>query len=306
MAVAVIAASFVVPTTGRLELIEPLLRSIEAQSLPVEVLLMDDGGSAELAALVQRDFPRVRYYHLGTRRGPAFQRNRGIELASSEFVFPIDDDTLLPSTQTVAQTLREFDDPRIAAVAIPYVNVRLDASVRQAAPDRSGIWVVHAFVGAAHAVRRSSFLAAGGYREHFFYMGEEGELSLRWLSKGLIVRAGVADPIEHLESPLRNTALADYHGRRNDILFAWHHVPRGVLAVHLAGTTLNAVRTAWRVGRGWHMLRGTLAGYADCARRSDERDPVTPALYRLHRRLKRHGPLPLSAIQSDLPPCSPC
>ena len=82
--------------------------------------------------------------------------------------------------------------------------------------------VVHAFVGAAHAVRRDVFLKVGGYREHFFFMGEEGDLCLRMMQAGYVTRLGRADPIYHLESSRRDLSRAGFSGRRNDILFAWH------------------------------------------------------------------------------------
>jgi GT2 family glycosyltransferase len=266
---------------------------------------MDDGGSTELAAILQRDFPSVRYHSLATAKGPAFQRNRGIELASTEFVFPLDDDTVLQSTDTVRQTIADFDDPRIAAVAIPHVNVRVDRVVRHRAPDDQSTWVVHAFTGAAHAIRRSAFLAAGGYREHFFYMGEEGDLCLRLLNHGLVVRAGRADHIDHLESPQRNSALADFCCRRNDLFFAWHNVPSSRLPLHFMGTTLNGVVSSLRAPNTISALRGMAAGYAEIAQHHVPRQPVSLDVYSLQRLLKSKGPLRLTEIEDRLPRRAP-
>lgn len=296
------AASFVIPTRGRIEIIHGLLETIRQQTVPVEVLVMDDGGSAELRSMLAREFPDARYHSLGTGRGPGFQRNRGVALSTSEIVFPIDDDTLLPSADIVERTIAEFDDPRIAAIAIPYVNVRCDATVRHRAPDEESIWVVHAFTGASHAIRRSAFLAAGGYREEFFYMGEEGDLCLRLLNRGLVVRAGSAGPIHHLESPQRNSALADFCCRRNDLLFAWHNVPASHLPAHLAGTTINGVMSSLRAPNTLSAFKGMASGYAQIALRHVDREPVSVAVYRLQRRLKSNGPVRLRDIERDLPP----
>ncbi len=295
-----VAASFVIPTRGRNAQLVELLRSIERQSVTTETLVMDDAGSPELAALLAREFPSVRYYAIGTGRGPTFQRNRGIDAASAEIVFPLDDDATLPSPHTVEQTLAEFNHPRVVAVAIPYVNIRYDSRVRQRAPDADTVWVEHAFIGASHALRRSAFLRVGGYREHFLYMGEEGDLCLRLLSLGYVVRAGTADPIHHHESPIRNSALADYCGRRNDILFAWHNVPAGALAVHLAGTTWNGLKSSLRASNRIRSFQGLLVGYRDIVRLWHARRPVSTAAYRLHRELKTQGPCRLVDIQSQL------
>ena len=294
------SVSFVVPTRMRVEQVVDLLRSIAAQTVPSEALIMDDAGSADLENVLARDFPWVRYHCVATGHGPAFQRNRGIEMAAGEIVFPLDDDTRLPSPRTVAQTLADFSDPRVAAVAVPYVNVRCDDTIRHRAPDSDAIWVEHAFTGASHAVRRAAFLAAGGYREHFFYMGEEGDLCLRLLALGYVVRAGTADPIHHLESPLRNSALADFCGRRNDILFAWHNVPARSLPMHLAGTTWNGFISALRAPNRGSALKGMLDGYAQIPARWNARRPVTTRTYQLHRLLKKRGPCRLADIEPQL------
>ena len=128
------------------------------------------------------------------------------------------------------------------------------------APDDVSIYAIHAFVGAAHAMRRDLFLQLGGYREHFYYMGEEGDLCLRMLAAGYITRMGRADSIYHLESPTRDNALADHYGRRNDVLFAWHNVPMPFLPLHVAATTWNGVRTALRADNRLRMILGIAAG----------------------------------------------
>jgi len=261
---------------------------------------MDDGSSDGTPEMIRQQFPDVRFFELASARGPAFQRNRGTELASCEIVFSLDDDALFVSAQTVARTLEEFDHPRIGALGIPFINVQQDSVVQQRAPS-SGIHVTDAFVGAAHAVRRDVFLQVGGYREHFFYMGEEGDLCLRMMNAGYVTRLGRADPVHHLESFRRNLSTADFSGRRNDILFCWHNVPMPYFPLHLLGTTINGLSFGLRAGRFWNMLEGIASGYANSFRRWKERRPVSPEIYRLHRSLKKHGPRLLPEIQQRLP-----
>ena len=294
-------ASIVIPSCNRIDELSALLRSCLAQTVPVEIIVVDDAANDDVARLIRECFPAARYYRLAQGRGPAFQRNRGIELATSEIVFPVDDDSLFVSRRTVAQTLAEFNHPRIGAVGIPYVNVNHDQRVLQSSPGDGAIHVTHSFVGAAHAVRRDVFLRVGGFREHFFYMGEESDLCLRLLSAGYVTRLGNADPLHHVESPRRNMSRASFSGRRNDIRFAWHNVPLPEFPLHLAGTTFNGFKAA--VTQGWFtsMLRGTAAGYVDLVRRWREREPVTRGTYRLHRALKKHSRR-LDEIEQSLPP----
>jgi DNA-binding transcriptional LysR family regulator len=133
-------------------------------------------------------------------------------------------------------------------------------------------------------------------------MGEEGDLCLRMLSAGYLTRLGNADPLHHLESPRRDLRRAGFSGRRNDVLFVWHNVPAYYLPAHLAGTTLNAVRSGAGSGCFWRMMHGTATGYADILRRRAERRPISPDIYLLHRRLKKQGPRLLEDIEHELPP----
>jgi GT2 family glycosyltransferase len=296
-----IRASIVIPSCNRVDELRALIRSCLDQTVPVEIIVVDDAANDEIERMIRVGFSGVRYFRLGKSKGPAFQRNRGIQLATHEIVFPVDDDSLFISRHTIEQTLAEFDHPRIGAVGIPYVNINHDARVLQSAPRDGAIHVTYGFVGAAHAVRRDVFLKVGGFREHFFYMGEESDLCLRMLRDGYVTRLGNADPIHHLESPRRNMKRASFSGRRNDIRFAWHNVPLPDFPWHLAGTTFNGFRAALTQGCFASMVSGTAAGYADLFRRWHERDPVSRRTYRLHRALKKRT-LKLEEIEWLLEP----
>jgi GT2 family glycosyltransferase len=296
-----IRASIVIPSCNRVDELRALIRSCLDQTVPVEIIVVDDAANDEIERMIRVGFFGVRYFRLGKSKGPAFQRNRGIQLATHEIVFPVDDDSLFISRHTIEQTLAEFDHPRIGAVGIPYVNINHDARVLQSAPRDGAIHVTYGFVGAAHAVRRDVFLKVGGFREHFFYMGEESDLCLRMLRDGYVTRLGNADPIHHLESPRRNMKRASFSGRRNDIRFAWHNVPLPDFPWHLAGTTFNGFRAALTQGCFASMVSGTAAGYADLFRRWHERDPVSRRTYRLHRALKKRT-LKLEEIEWLLEP----
>src|SRR5438876_7374029 len=129
-------ASVVIPTKDRKDELRAAILSALKQTIPLEVIVMDDGANDGTAAVMSLEFPAIRYYCLSEGRGPAFQRNRGVELVSSEIVFSIDDDSVFASPHTVAQTLEEFDDPRVAAVGIPFINVKQDERIWQKASEK--------------------------------------------------------------------------------------------------------------------------------------------------------------------------
>jgi GT2 family glycosyltransferase len=208
-------------------------------------------------------------------------RNRGIDTATCEICFPIDDDVILVNHTTVENTLGEFANPRFWAATIPFFNVNRNHEPKQFLNENqlsSGdVFTTYAFIGCAHAVRRSIFKALGGYREEMFYMGEESDICIRALDRGYLVKMGAAEPCHHLESPARVSSLAAYYGRRNDIRMAfWYSplrlMPRFVFFRIAAATYTSLFRSA--EGAMCHHLAGTLCGVWDCLAGWSSRRPV--------------------------------
>ena len=299
-------AAVVIPTYNRVDFVRRAIVSAKSQTVPVEVVVMDDGSTDGTEAMVRGEFPDAIFETHAGPNGPSFLRNRGSQLATAPVLFPIDDDVEFKSNRTVEQTLAEFDHPRVAAVGIPFINVRVGPDVLQGQPAGDGrLRVIAAYVGASHAVRRDVFLRLGGYRRQLFYMGEEGDFGIRALDAGYVVRLGAADPIHHFESPSRSLYRADFYGRRNDVLFAWHNVPTTLLPGHLLTTTLNGVRFGFGVRRPGRMLKGLASGWMAIPSEARHRRPVRPATYRLFRRLRRDGSVPLDEFESQLPALPP-
>lgn len=296
------AATVVITTKNRRDELREAVGSCLKQTVPIEVLVLDDGSADGTADMIRKDFPSVRLHREETSRGLIVRRNQGARMASGEIVFSIDDDAAFSADHIVADTLDDFDNPRIGAVAIPFVNVNQNSFINQRSPNPNTPFISDAYIGTAHAVRKKLFLKLGGYREHFIHQGEEGDFCIRMLDAGYVVRLGRSDPIFHFESPRRDFRRMDFYGRRNDILFAWHNVPLAALPVHLAATTAQGTVFALRIRRPRHMILGLLNGYADCCRFWKGRNPVSLKVFKLFRRLKKNGPISLSEVEEYLPP----
>jgi glycosyltransferase involved in cell wall biosynthesis len=294
-------ASVVITTKNRRDELRNAVASALLQSVPIEVLVIDDGSTDGSSEMVRAEFPSVRLIRSELSNGYIVQRNRAALVARGEYIFSIDDDAIFTSPETVAQTLAEFNHPRVGAVAIPFVEPKKSDTVYQLARDSHGIFVTHYFIGTAHALRKELFVQLGGYREHLVHQGEETDFCLRMLNAGYVVRLGSADVIHHMESPKRDFRRMDYYGRRNDILFGWHNVPGPYLLPHLAATSLNGLAFGVRQGRSGQMLSGLLGGFVASARYWSNRSPASPTIYRLHRRLRKSGPRALDEIEPLLP-----
>jgi glycosyltransferase involved in cell wall biosynthesis len=295
------AATVVITTKNRKEELANAIASALAQDCRPRVLVIDDGSTDGTGELVREKFPQVRLDRAEKSLGYIAQRNRGAALADTPFIVSIDDDAVFSTPRVVSQTLTALDHVRVGAVAIPFVNVNQDNRVRQVAPDDRSVHVVSSYIGTAHALRRELFLRLGGYREFLFHQGEEEDYCLRMLAAGYVVRLGRGDPIHHMESPRRDRRRMDFYGRRNNVLFAWYNVPMPMLPVHLAGTTLRGVQHAIASGRFIKMFQGLGAGYLAIPSEWSKRRPVSAAVYRLDRYLRRCGPVELSQIEAQLP-----
>jgi glycosyltransferase involved in cell wall biosynthesis len=296
-------ATVVITTKNRKDELCRALESVSAQTLPLEVLVIDDGSTDGTTETVRAKFPGVKVTRSDSSHGYIVQRNFGARLATTPFIFSIDDDAVFSTSHVVEQTLADFNGPRIGAVAIPFIEPLRSDHVMQRAPSRDRIWITDTFIGTAHALRRDLFLHLHGYREALVHQGEESDYCIRMLDCGWVTRLGNSGAILHYESPRRDFDRMDYFGRRNDILFAWHYAPLGWLPIHLAATSFNGVRTAIRVGRFYNMAAGMCVGYFECFRRWSERSPVSKRTYLLSRRLKKNGGLPMDDIVPLAEPC---
>lgn len=289
--------TIVFTTHNRANTLRQAIQAAKKQSIPVEIIVMDDASTDETPTMMRQEFPEIQYHRTTENKGPCYHRNRGIQLAKTEIVFPLDDDSILQSPHTIEQTLAEFNDPRIGAVAIPFINILQDSKVCTKAPDDRETYLTHAYVAAAHAVRRDKFLQAGGYRELFFYMGEEGDLSIRLLQNGFFVRLGNADPIHHLQPANRVSARADTFGRQNDLLFVHCNTPLTMLIPNLIGTLFKGFIFGLKVKRPLYMLRGFYQGFKLIFNKLDIRKPVNSKCFQVYRLLKKKQVMPLSKIQ---------
>ncbi len=261
-----VRATVVITSRNRKDELARAIESALAQTIPAEIIVVDDGSTDGTAEFVkQTRFSTVRLEVREDSRGLIVRRNEAARIARGDVLFSIDDDATFSTRHVMEQTLEDLDvDQRIAAVAIPCVDVLKSDRPRQPLPDRDGVYVTSEYIGTAHAVLRDVFLSLGGYRELLVHQGEERDFCLRLLAAGHFVRLGTADPIHHFESPKRDLSRQDFFGRRNDVLYAWQNAPWRDLPIHLVGTTWNgvAIRRAMRPTRP--NAAGTIARLRGC------------------------------------------
>src|SRR6266568_5219643 len=128
-------AAVVITTKDRKDDLRRAITSAIRQTVPIEILVLDDGSTDGTSDMLESEFPQVRLVRSPISLGLVAQRNRGALLCSGEIIFSIDDDAEFSSSHIIGQTLALFTRSRVAAVAIPYLEPQKSNRVFQKAPD---------------------------------------------------------------------------------------------------------------------------------------------------------------------------
>lgn len=185
--------SVVIPAYNAASFIEETLESVLKQTLPPsEVLVIDDGSTDETAKVAERFAPAVRVIRRPNSRAAA-TRNFGVETATSEWVAFVDADDIWEPNKLERQMaeLREHPEADICYTGRvlrlqegeksrlgPTVQVPPASNIREA------LFKGTTFLPSSVVIRRSVFLAVGGYDTSFKYV-EDWDLWMRLLHSGV-------------------------------------------------------------------------------------------------------------------------
>lgn len=88
--------SVVIPAYNCAAYIRHALDSALAQDVDLEILIIDDGSTDNLDAVLEeyRDYPQIRYFRNSRNLGVAKTRNRGVSLARGEYIAFLDADDI--------------------------------------------------------------------------------------------------------------------------------------------------------------------------------------------------------------------
>lgn len=294
-------ATLVITTRNRHEVLLRALASAVAQTVPLEIIVLDDASTDGTAEAVASKFPQARCVRSHHRQGYIRLRNRGAELATTPYIVSLDDDAVFTTPHILQETLARFSHPRIAVVTIPLINVGFSPQVLQQAPEETGVYVAANFVGTAHILNRDVFRRVGGYREILEHQAEELDFTMRLLDAGYFVRLGHSDPIHHFPSPKRDYFRMHFYSARNGLLVRWLNWPWPAVCWGMLRSSAGQVWSGvWRGGLGAH-CRGVAAGWRDALRYRGLREPVDAGVYALFTKLVK-APQPFAVAETLLVP----
>lgn len=198
-----------------------------------EIIVVDDASDEPLEKPLREnlgaDFPvALRVVRWNENKGPSAARNEIVRIAESDFVLNLDDDAFVLKSEGIAEALNVIgQDEKVAIIALAQTNETGQSwpEFMQPAPVQYPCQSP-TFTGYAYMVRRETYLSFGGYREQYFYMGEEKELSLRLLNAGYKIVFLPEASVAHIaDSAGRNQARFLRLTVRNDCLTSMYNDP---------------------------------------------------------------------------------
>ncbi|MCS7021596.1 MAG: glycosyltransferase family 2 protein [Gemmataceae bacterium] len=254
-----------------------------------EVIVVDDGSTADTVSGIVRAHPGVRYVRLSRQRGFCQAANVGIEIASGNIVELLNDDAEVTAGWARA-ALRHFATPSVVAVAplvlyrsgIPENPPRIDSAGDDYDPGgfawkrghgrpwdhrlpvllrRSG--PVQSVSGCAAFYRREALLAVGGFDMRFKAYFEDVDLSLRLRQRGGQIIYEPASMVWHIGASsyglVPRRRLLELQSCNEERLFwkhweyygKWHVLPRhlAVLAGKVIRRWSEGTLVPWSFGR---------------------------------------------------------
>ena len=109
-------ATVVIPTFNGRSLLTEALEHLAAQTVPHDVVVVDNGSTDGTVELVSQRFPDVRVVALDENVGFGRAINRGVEVSSTDAIVLVNNDVLCPP-EFLAELLAPFADEGVDMVA---------------------------------------------------------------------------------------------------------------------------------------------------------------------------------------------
>lgn len=227
------------------------------------ILVVDNGSTDATPEVLARFSPRVTAIRLDENHGAA-GRNTGVLAAQTPHVALADDDTWWApgALATASRALDEHPDVAILTArvlvgdsgALDPTCVEMQNSPLAGRADLPGPPIL-GFLAGASMVRRSAFLAAGGFDPRFFLGGEERLLAVDLARAGWSMAYLPEAVVHHHPSPSRDPEARRALLARNALWFAWLRRPVPS-ALRTTAALLSRAARERPVRRG--VLRATL------------------------------------------------
>jgi len=197
-----VRAVVVIPTWNARSLLTETLASIAAQTVPAEIVVVDNASTDGTAEMLAADFPHVIVVRNPCNAGFGRAINRGVqEVVGADVIVLVNNDAVC-APEFIERLLEPLADRRIGMVAgvllqgsapglVDSAGIELDTTLRSwdMLWNRPAEELAHAAepvgpCGGAAAYRADAFMELGGFDERFFAYWEDVDLALRFRLAG--------------------------------------------------------------------------------------------------------------------------
>ena len=221
--------AIVIVTRNRCLSLSRTLQRLHDLELRFPIVVVDNNSQDNTRRLVRERFPDVRLIPLNANLG-AVARDYGVRAVKEPYVAFADDDSWY-APGSLSRAIELFDEYARLGLLMSRVLVgpeeRLDPMCRlmmrtplPADPALPG-YPILGFVGCGAVVRRSAYLAAGGYHQRFDTGGEEALLAIDIVRKGWALAYIPEVVSHHYASTQRNMSERNVQGECNRIWTIW-------------------------------------------------------------------------------------
>ncbi len=244
--------SVIVPNYNGKELLEACLGSLlKMRMLADEIVVVDNDSKDGSEELVKQKFRSVSVLRLPSNAGFAAAVNRGVEISRGEFVAIVNNDVEVTRTWLAELLPILLEDPEIAAATGKLLFKHRPTVIN----DLGGIILLNGAglqrglgmsdrvdhertlvgvpSGAACLIRRSDYIAVGGFDEDYFAYFEDVDLGWRlWQRRRKVVNVPKAVAYHAWRSTARKFGFQfrDYHGAKNSFANFVKNAQRSYLA----------------------------------------------------------------------------
>lgn len=244
--------SFIIISFNRpqetVEVVQNILALEEVEGFKKEILVINNGSEKSYnlfedyyAGLNPEDSQRVIYIDHHENTGVAGGRNIGIQKASGEYLFFIDDDAEFEENFVLPFTLKKFEEYKdqnvklIGFVVKNYYDGSLDLPVKNKEKAKEKEFLNNLFSGGAHVIKKEVFDNVGLYTDEFFYGMEEYDLAYKTMDAGYRILFTSEINVLHKVSPEGREPERTKFRRmlENKVLVAYKYLPAKYVLSHL-------------------------------------------------------------------------
>lgn len=229
--------SFVLVTFHRPERLRKCLESVFAYLEAGDEVIVVDNGNSQAAAQTSEELGAT-YLAQRENLGPGPGRNIGVQMATNDLIFFLDDDAYLVSRPFTAEVERLLQRPEVGAIGFPIMELSSSQILYASHEGRA-----KAFAAGAFLIKAKAFHEANGFDPEIKW-SEEFDLAVRLANLGHQIHnvstpKVIHDSVNPINVPHSRKKLeAIFYGRIRTLLksFSFRHV--GVMAFRLFLTAL--------------------------------------------------------------------